>query len=258
VSTGDERIHVWDLRAIRRKLAERDLDWNLPAYGPPKESDSPSAPLRVVVDRTSVEEQDPRLYEQQLRKSIAEWTKDIQADPRSVDLLVKRAFAYFQLGEFVEARADLEKALELDPQNPMACNNLAWIYLKGPADLRDSEKGLALAQRAVRLNPDQRELHNNLGVAYYRLRQWDGAIAALEQAARLNKDEARAFELFFLAMSYHEQGDKTKARDSYDQALEWFKSNKASLPPHQVRDLKAYRTEAESVLGIVPANGDPN
>ena len=34
VPTGNHTTHLWDLRAIRRGLAELDLDWDAPAYGP--------------------------------------------------------------------------------------------------------------------------------------------------------------------------------------------------------------------------------
>jgi tetratricopeptide (TPR) repeat protein len=259
VSVGDNWLHIWDLLTLRRQLADRGLDWDLPAYEPRQDSASPSDLSRstMLVDRRTPLV-DPHEYEKQLRKNIEEWTKAIQTKPRPVDSYVSRAFAYFQLADFVKARDDLEKALQLDPNNPVACNNLAWICLKGPAELRSPEKGLALAQRAVRLTPDQRALHNNLGVAYYRLRQWDGAIAALEQAARVNKGEATAFELFFLAMSYHELGDKAQARDSYDQAVEWLKSREVSLPAHQLRELKVYRAEAEAVLAIKASKSDAN
>lgn len=33
--TANNRIHLWDLRTIRRRLRELDLDWDAPAYPPP-------------------------------------------------------------------------------------------------------------------------------------------------------------------------------------------------------------------------------
>jgi WD40 repeat protein len=35
VHGSDLRIRIWDLRRIRRQLAELNLDWNLPPYPPP-------------------------------------------------------------------------------------------------------------------------------------------------------------------------------------------------------------------------------
>jgi hypothetical protein len=41
-------IHIFDLRAIRRQLAEMGLDWNLPPYPLAKEAEAPK-PLQVQV-----------------------------------------------------------------------------------------------------------------------------------------------------------------------------------------------------------------
>jgi len=48
VATGNHTIHVWDLRAIRRGLAEIGLDWDQPEY-PPAEPQA-ATPLTVIVD----------------------------------------------------------------------------------------------------------------------------------------------------------------------------------------------------------------
>src|SRR5205807_938595 len=49
VRTGNHTIHLWDLRALRRQLAEIGLDWDLPPY-PPAAPTSHGKPLRVEVD----------------------------------------------------------------------------------------------------------------------------------------------------------------------------------------------------------------
>jgi serine/threonine protein kinase/WD40 repeat protein len=46
-------VHVWDLRKIRRELAQRGLDWDLPAYGPSNEGRA--KPIRVRVDLGDLE-----------------------------------------------------------------------------------------------------------------------------------------------------------------------------------------------------------
>jgi hypothetical protein len=49
VSEDSRSIHVWDLRAIRRRLAEMDLDWNLPSY-PLSDTTRNPRPLKLSVD----------------------------------------------------------------------------------------------------------------------------------------------------------------------------------------------------------------
>jgi serine/threonine protein kinase/WD40 repeat protein len=51
ITQGSETraIHIFDLRAIRRQLAEMGLDWNLPPY-PPVDKKQDAAPLQIKVD----------------------------------------------------------------------------------------------------------------------------------------------------------------------------------------------------------------
>jgi WD40 repeat protein len=51
-------IRAWDLRALRRQLAERGFDWDLPPYPPAGDDHAP--PLRVTVDLGDLAPADPR------------------------------------------------------------------------------------------------------------------------------------------------------------------------------------------------------
>src|SRR5260370_23302325 len=116
----------------------------------------------------------------------------------------------------------MESALKIDPNLTRACNDLVWIYVTGPAVLRNPKKALALAQRAVRIPPEDTDRRNTLGVVLYRLGQFDGAVDSLRQAIHYNRGEATAHDLFFLAMSYHQLGENEQTRKCYDRALHWW------------------------------------
>jgi hypothetical protein len=49
-------------------------------------------------------------------------------------------------------------------------------------------------------------------------------------------------------MCHQRLGDKTKARECYDQAVRWVEKEKAYLPPAWVEELKGFRAEAAGVL----------
>jgi hypothetical protein len=51
VAVGDQSqaIHIWDLRAIRRQLAQLGLDWDLRPYPPARAKAVEAGPLRVTV-----------------------------------------------------------------------------------------------------------------------------------------------------------------------------------------------------------------
>jgi Flp pilus assembly protein TadD len=107
---------------------------------------------------------------------------------------------------------------------------------------------LPLAQRAVRLAPENVAYRNTLGVAYYRLGQWDRAVDTLQRAIRESKQEASAYDLFFLALSYQRLGQPARARECYDQALRWCQAQGSQLLPQQAEEVTAFRAEADGLL----------
>src|SRR5438270_4459 len=82
----------------------------------------------------------------------------------------------------------------------------AWLNLTGPERLRDAEKAIALAQRAVALSPASKLYQLTLGAAYYRLGNFDKAIATLTAAKAGAPQSAAIPAELFLAMSYHRLG----------------------------------------------------
>src|SRR5439155_25767483 len=66
------------------------------------------------------------------------------------------------------ALLDLRKAVEIDPDSPVAHNNLAWLLLTGPEKFRQVKDALVHARRAVELSGTNEPHLNTLGVALYR------------------------------------------------------------------------------------------
>src|SRR5262249_46211011 len=68
-----------------------------------------------------------------------------------------------QKGDPAAALLDLRKAVEIDPENALIRNNLAWLLLTGPVELRNPREALPHARAAVDLLGVQEYL-NTLGV----------------------------------------------------------------------------------------------
>jgi tetratricopeptide (TPR) repeat protein len=66
--------------------------------------------------------------------------------------------AHFQKKEWGRAEACYTKAIELDPRNADAHNNLAWLYYSRGENLDDAER-LALA--AINLNPSKEHVYRD-------------------------------------------------------------------------------------------------
>jgi len=77
-------------------------------------------------------------------------------------------------------------------------------------------KAIVHLQRAIREQPDYFEAHNNLGVQYQKLRQWDQAIQSYRRAIELRPSSAQAH--VNLATVFLEQGQIQPAMDSLEAA----------------------------------------
>jgi tetratricopeptide (TPR) repeat protein len=189
----------------------------------------------------------------ELRKAVADFSTALGLEPQRGHFHAARGQSYQHLGEYDKAVADLQQALtmSLDKDDQVTVRTtLAWIYVVGPAKLRDARKALPLAERAAELARNDYACLNVLGIVYYRLGRWDQAVKTLQAAAADRKEGPTASNLFFLAMSYQQLGKRDKARKCYDRAVRWQPPWK--LHPNQIEELKAIRAEAEAALAKRP------
>jgi Flp pilus assembly protein TadD len=149
-------------------------------------------------------------------------------------------------GRFKEALGEYRKVFEREPDSGQACNNLAWLLATCPdVKLRDVDRALQLAKRAVERMPRDGGLWNTLGVAQYRAGHWQESKDALEKSLQLSRGLDESFSTFFLAMISWKQGDPEAARKWYNQAVSWMQRNKPVD-----HELRRFRAEAEQLLGI--------
>ncbi len=229
-------VHVWDLRAIRRKLAEMGLDWEAPAY-PETDSatqDTPASPLHVVEDLGSLGAKVQTLL--QLEQVKAE-----------LESLIQQAHRLEAAGKFAEAVAALRQAALLAPGISLTHNNLAWMLATAPEPFRNPTEAVEHARRAVELAPGNQLSLNTLGVALYRAGNFAESIEALEKSLAAGKGQLAAFDLFFLSMAHHRLGHREAARGCFGRALRWLREQK-SLDPQHAKELAGFRGEAEALL----------
>jgi serine/threonine protein kinase/WD40 repeat protein len=215
-------IHVWDLRAIREQLTELGLDWDAPPLPPAPQQRA--RPIEVQVQLGNL----------------------LQA--AEANRLVGEAGRLTNEKKYAEAVAMLRQALQADPTHAMANNNLAWMLLAGPKEQRDVKEGLALARKAVELDPEERLYLNTLGVALYRNDQLKEAVVALEKSLAMGKGQSEAYDLFFLAMCHFRLGDAAKAKDCHDRAAKWFGEHRGKLPADWIAELSDFQAEAAALL----------
>ena len=166
--------------------------------------------------------------------------------------LGKLAECYLSLGNVLAgagdgqgARAAWRKALERNPENTSALNNLAWQAATCPDPvIRNPRRAVELAKKAVELAPKVATHWNTLGVAHYRAGDWKAAVDALTRSMELGHG-GDGNDWFFLAMAQWQLGDKPQARSWYDKAAPWVEKNQ---PGNE--ELTRFRAEAADLLEV--------
>jgi Flp pilus assembly protein TadD len=97
-----------------------------------------------------------------------------------------------QAGRWNDAVAHYEAAVTLQPRNPFALNNLAWVLATCPdPKVRNGARAIELAQNAYQLSGGK-EPHvlQTLAAAYAEVGKFPDAITAAQRALKLVQGEA--------------------------------------------------------------------
>jgi tetratricopeptide (TPR) repeat protein len=97
-----------------------------------------------------------------------------------------RGICYERSKDWKQAEADLEKALELYPEQPQVLNYLGYSWIDQGMNL---DRGTQMVRRAVELRPNDGYIVDSLGWAYYRMGQYDAAAKELERAIELRPED---------------------------------------------------------------------
>jgi tetratricopeptide (TPR) repeat protein len=120
---------------------------------------------------------------EQYEESIA-LLDELIAETQTPDwqLYYARGQAKERLGRWDAAEVDLQKALEMRPDEPELLNYLGYGWIDRGERL---EEALGMIQKAVAANPRSGAIVDSLGWAYYRLGDHKKAVEILEQAVEL-------------------------------------------------------------------------
>ncbi len=103
------------------------------------------------------------------------------ADMKADDL-VDSARAATENGDLPLALVLLKRATEIDPKNKFAWNNLGLAYFQ----MRDDEHAIAAFQKQIEVNPYDEYAWNNLGRVYWNERKYDDAVKAFNKQLENN------------------------------------------------------------------------
>jgi tetratricopeptide (TPR) repeat protein len=97
-----------------------------------------------------------------------------------------RGICYERSHQWPNAEADLKKALELYPDQPLVLNYLGYSWVDQGVHL---DQGMDMIRRAVEQRPDDGYIVDSLGWAYFRTGNYDEAVKNLERAVELKPED---------------------------------------------------------------------
>ncbi len=124
------------------------------------------------------------------------------------------ASAFQTAKNFSEAEKILNDLLVQTPGNPIALNNLGYLYLTTNKNL---DKALVLIKNAVKIEPNNPSYLDSLGWAYFKLKKYNEAKINLEKAVKLSPNSSTILE--HLGDVYEKLGKNTEAKTKWEKAL---------------------------------------
>lgn len=158
---------------------------------------------------------------QRSRKMFAEaaatYTRvlDLQPKPEKNQWLLYyyRGISNERRKNWKEAEADLKKALELNPDQPLVLNYLGYSWVDQGVNL---DEAFRMLRRAVDLRQRDGYIVDSLGWAYYRLGRYDDAVRELERAIDLKASDPVIND--HLGDAYWRVGRKLEAQFQWNHA----------------------------------------
>ncbi len=159
--------------------------------------------------------------------------------PERWSLFYSRGIALERSGQWKRAEDDLERALELKPDQPLVLNYLGYSWI----DLGENlERGLKMIEKAVELRPEDGYIVDSLGWAHYRLGDYSSAVQYLEKAIELVPEDPTIND--HLGDAYWQNGRPVEARYQWRRALQFGP---------QEDDIKPIQAKLDG--GTVPSTG---
>ena len=125
-----------------------------------------------------------------------------------------RGTSYERLKKWPQAEADLLKALQLAPDQPLVLNYLGYSWIDQNRNLK---QGMAMIEKAVAAKPDDGYIVDSLGWAQFRMGRYKEAVKYLERAVELEPASATLND--HLGDAYWRMGRRIEARFQWQRAL---------------------------------------
>lgn len=131
----------------------------------------------------------------------------------SLRRLIDSANSKIQKGEYQAARLELNKAIELSPQNASLFGLRGIVY----AGLERHERAIQDYNQAIQINPQNITLYNLRGESYEKIQQYELAVINYSKILQLNPNSSQAY--IKRAEAYRALKDGDKSISDFNQAV---------------------------------------
>lgn len=170
-----------------------------------------AAGTRVVVDPDDHFSKGEAHYKaSRYQAAVDELRQAIKLSPDWEDPHYVLGLSLTELGQLSEAIAEFKQVIELaikDEPKILSYYNMGNAH----ADLAQYDAAIAAYQQAIKLNHTLSRPHNNLGLAYAAQDRFEEAVAEFKQAVKLRSDYAQAH--YNLGVAYLQMGRKEEANE---------------------------------------------
>src|SRR5579862_2185979 len=152
-------------------------------------------------------------------QALATYQQSIKDHPKEISFYILAGMLYESQRNWEQAKNLYQQALIIQPNNPLASNNLAYVMLQQGGNV---DVALAMAQTARRGMPDSPNAADTLGWAYYEKGVYQSAIDMFQESLRLNEKKGGADDAtvhYHLALAYQKLNQPTQARQQLERVL---------------------------------------
>jgi Tfp pilus assembly protein PilF len=142
----------------------------------------------------------------------------LEIDPEQFLSRRGRGDAAISVGAHPAAIADLEKAMELQPDNDTVLNNLAWLLATSPDDsIRDGKRAIGIAEKACELTEwKQPHIISTLAAAHAEAGDFDEARKYSRQAVEGSDEASEVRNQLKKELESYEAGKPWRERQSME------------------------------------------
>jgi Tfp pilus assembly protein PilF len=170
---------------------------------------------------------------------------------------IDAAAAHYAAGEYDQAVVELEKVIELEPDNAGAYTNLALSYFKSG----DYERAAATWTEVIQFDPGESGPYYERGMSYFNLKKYEPAIDDLSRAIELDPANADAYRVRGKAHAF--MGNYESAIADFTQAIEYDPAADEAYFNRAVSRtaIGTSKSDLEDVIAdygrVIQINGDP-